>query len=61
MGADDEQEDPTNAREKSAMNRIDLKVNPSFTTMIMDYQRSPKFKPLTLNLYDETKDLLNHV
>lgn len=48
-------------KEKSVVDGLNLRANPPFTAAIMNYVHPSKFKPPNLDLYDETKDLINHV
>lgn len=47
--------------EKNVVEGIDLTANPSFTTIMIEYQRPLKFIPLTLDPYDGTKVSVNYV
>lgn len=48
-------------KEKTMVDRLDLTPHPPFTKRIMNYECPPKFKPLTLDPYDRTKDLVKNV
>lgn len=44
-------------KDKIIIEGLDLIANPPFIAIIMEYQRPFKFKPSTLDSYDETKTL----
>lgn len=48
-------------KKKARVNGLNLTIDPLFIASIISYQSSTKFKPPTIELYDATKDLVNHV
>lgn len=48
-------------KEKIVMDGLDLTTYPPFTKRIINYEWPLKFRPPTLDLYDKTKDPVNHV
>lgn len=48
-------------KEKNTAYGIDLNAKPPFTAAIVNYECPMKFRPLTLDQYNETKNPIKHV
>lgn len=47
--------------EKGLLNLVDTVIDLPFTKEILEYLNSGKLKPLTIDLYDDTKDPIDHI
>lgn len=48
-------------KKKNLLNPNDMVIEPLFTKKILEYPTLGKFKPLSIDSYDNTKDTIDHV